>query len=201
MHLNINDRRLIEDPQPQQVQDALRLLDPGEFAILVRDEDDYVQVMRDENEEIGEIWILEYRDGSEDRHFGTDPEATTLDDARRAFTAFHQGQDLASLLAWETIDASATEPGEGEVLYNGVVMDADWPAEIEAAQTIINIQLGGKSYKRVAFGKERDMATQGLDNCGECGVLPGQLHVPDCDLEQCPKCYEQLSSCGCQDDD
>ena len=32
--------------------------------------------------------------------------------------------------------------------------------------------------------------------CG-CGVHKGELHVPGCDDEQCPKCHGQMISCGC----
>ena len=31
--------------------------------------------------------------------------------------------------------------------------------------------------------------------CGDCGVEPGQLHVPDCDMELCPACGGQLITC------
>lgn len=29
----------------------------------------------------------------------------------------------------------------------------------------------------------------------------GQFHVPGCDWEQCPKCYGQSISCGCDSND
>ncbi|MCC9602315.1 hypothetical protein LOC67_17305 [Stieleria sp. JC731] len=199
MNLNVNDSKLISSPSQEVVLEALQNLGIEEYAILESKEEVYVQTRRDDES----AWCLEYRNGSEDEHYGIDPDSTTIEDVCQAFAAFLNGEDLAPLFDWETVnfDDHDHEPGEGEVIYNGVIMDEEWPAEIEAAQSIETIELEGEVFKRIRFGSERDMPIETMEHCGDCGVLKGQLHVPECDIEQCPKCFEHLMSCGHADDE
>lgn len=37
--------------------------------------------------------------------------------------------------------------------------------------------------------------------CGACGVEPGGYHHLGCDLARCPRCRQQLISCGCPFDE
>lgn len=34
-------------------------------------------------------------------------------------------------------------------------------------------------------------------DCHDCKIKPGELHLPGCDAEQCPECGWQLIGCGC----
>ncbi|OYP38928.1 hypothetical protein [Rhodopirellula sp. MGV] len=195
MHLNVNDSQLINTPDRKGIRDALINLDVEGYAILERAEEVYVQTRRDDETS----WCLEYRDGSEERHFGIDPETTTLDDVCKAFEAFFDGDDLAPLFDWEVIDFEDEDcqPGEGEVIYNGMIMDEEWPARIIEAQSITTLEIDGKPFERIRFGDERDLPVESMEHCGDCGVLKEQYHVPSCDIEQCPNCFGQVMSCGC----
>lgn len=33
--------------------------------------------------------------------------------------------------------------------------------------------------------------------CHDCGAICGQYHEDGCDMERCPRCGNQLISCGC----
>lgn len=195
MYLNIYDNRFIDAPSREEVRDALQSLQEDQYVILNRGDNVYIQTYFNDDG----TFQLEYRDGSADRHYAADPEAISVDDVSKAFDLFFQGSDVSSLLTWKKIHVEPTAAGEGEVEYNGVVMDAAWPAQIEAAQKIHSVSLAGTLYRRIPFGDETDMPTSLLDYCGNCGVLPGQWHVPDCEIEQCPRCRGQLLSCGCAD--
>ncbi|MFC1612822.1 hypothetical protein ACFL23_00645 [Patescibacteria group bacterium] len=60
-------------------------------------------------------------------------------------------------------------------------------------------------YSTIAIYKEElknafQIIFETKENCGTCGVAPGELHNQGCDLEKCPLCKDnrQLISCNCQ---
>lgn len=88
------------------------------------------------------------------------------------------------------------------VVYNGVDVTRDWPAEIVAAQRELEVEVQGEQYRRLAYGYESGWAVNNpsysANPCHDCAVVRGQLHVPGCDAEQCPRCEGQLISCPCE---
>jgi hypothetical protein len=44
---------------------------------------------------------------------------------------------------------------DDRIIYNGVSMTPDWPARIEAAQSVTSRIVQGKVYERVRFGDEK----------------------------------------------
>lgn len=83
------------------------------------------------------------------------------------------------------------------VVYNGVEVVAGWPARIEQAQTISTVAIAGVDLPRIRYGDETDDWGADEHPCRDCAVLKGQLHVPSCDVEQCPGCGGQAIGCDC----
>jgi hypothetical protein len=60
--------------------------------------------------------------------------------------------------------------------------------------------LHGRPVRRCPYGAEPGWGRP-TRRCGDCGVLPGSLHHPGCDVERCPLCRRQAISCGCRFDE
>ena len=66
-----------------------------------------------------------------------------------------------------------------------------WARRIADAQADQTLEIQGEIFWRVPLGA--DYGT----HCPDCLVEVGQLHVPGCDLEVCPRCAQQVMTCRC----
>jgi HEPN domain-containing protein len=82
------------------------------------------------------------------------------------------------------------------VTYHGEQVPRTLPAEIIAAQSQTTIELHGKTFNRTPYGSEILWGGRPA-YCGDCSVTPGQYHLEGCDIEECPRCFHQLITCGC----
>jgi hypothetical protein len=85
------------------------------------------------------------------------------------------------------------------VFYRDVEMSEGWPEKIRHAQTVTTYVIGGRQYPRIRFGRERPRAPDKL-TCHDCAVVPGEFHVPGCDVERCPACHGQAIACDCDEE-
>jgi hypothetical protein len=85
-------------------------------------------------------------------------------------------------------------------------MSPDWPARIRAAQRKKTYARNGVTATRIPYGQEVCWSEPDMEfspTCGDCGVIPGELHVECCDMEACPFCLTRQWLCctdKCLDD-
>jgi hypothetical protein len=69
-----------------------------------------------------------------------------------------------------------------------------WAHVIAQAQEHTHEGIGGARFERIRYAHDQQHM------CGDCGVAPGQYHVPACSVERCPSCGRQAISCSCEVD-
>lgn len=74
-----------------------------------------------------------------------------------------------------------------------------WDQEIAAAQLQHSYRIAGRTLLRVPYGSENFDWHADRAPCHDCRVVKGQLHVPGCDVEECPMCRGQSITCGCDE--
>lgn len=75
----------------------------------------------------------------------------------------------------------------------------DWMASIHANPWAVN--RGPSVSKNKGTITVGDRVSEQFVKCPDCGVMPGELHSPGCDVEQCALCGCQRISCKCPDYD
>ena len=83
------------------------------------------------------------------------------------------------------------------VEYRGVKMIEGWPERIVEAQSETTYLIKGEKFSRVKYGSETDDWNAANQPCHDCRVFEGEFHVSGCDVEECPKCHQQLRTCEC----
>lgn len=91
---------------------------------------------------------------------------------------------------------------QDSVTYRGRVLPNDYPLEIVSGQRYNGLRVPKDNsyvyYKRHRLGHGPDSEYVNASyQCEDCAVEFGELHIPYCDLEQCPICCGQLLSCKC----
>lgn len=89
-----------------------------------------------------------------------------------------------------TYDPDHDAVGRGE-------MAEGWPEKVREAQHTTSVIINGREHERIRCGSEKEGCGADDQPCHDCGVLKGQVHVENCDIEECPVCQGQLISCGC----
>ena len=111
MHLFDDTGRSISDPDPRAVREVILSLtrDGESFAVLEADEEHYLQA----SGSVDLDFTLEYRDGSEQAHFGVYERRLSADEVTRAFIEFLGGQQGYRLrYEWEPTFPDSTETEE-----------------------------------------------------------------------------------------
>lgn len=60
-----------------------------------------------------------------------------------------------------------------------------------------NYLIRGQLFRPIFFGEEDFWDFEDDDTCGDCGCHLGEQHLPNCDIERCPRCGGQMLSCDC----
>lgn len=196
MILNVNDERQIQIPTTADLEREIQSLQADQYLILSKDEEWYIQTYLNEDGS----WDLEYRNGSADEHYAADGEINA-DIVASAFSAYVNADDFENSVLWLKLEMPEyDEDGLGEdggALELGEDGELDWQKDIDASQSMTELELKGSIFQRIPHGSESSHATEVFGNCDECNVLPGQFHVLGCEQEECPNCQGFLMECDC----
>ena len=100
MRITDDQGTLIVDPSPSQIRDLIMALTrEGEsFAILDADAQNFIQI----SGTVAEGFVLEYREGADDRHFGVYEPRLSADEVAAAFLEYAESRDgYKTRYSWE----------------------------------------------------------------------------------------------------
>lgn len=86
---------------------------------------------------------------------------------------------------------------KGTEIVNGQEVRRGWGAILRAAQRHRVYRIRRRLFERIPFGQDYAAEASGLPSCRDCAAGRGQLHVPVCCCEQCPRCGGQVVGCDC----
>jgi hypothetical protein len=89
----------------------------------------------------------------------------------------------------------------GTEIVNGQTVVRGWGKVLAEAQDQRTYSIAGEVFERIPFGQDYAAEASGLPSCRDCAAGRGQLHVPVCCCEQCPRCGGQAIGCDCEHDD
>ena len=132
-------------------------------------------------------------------------------ETRKAFTRVHDLRTRGLHRLEKTLDRS-----EISMLAIEIHLYFQYFDEFMESQAVKTMMLKGKRYRRLKYGDEEvkykrrpDLKGAATDRewadssipCHDCDAIKGQYHCDHCDMERCPRCFNQLLSCGCTWDD
>ncbi len=174
MQLNINDDKYIESPSISEIQDSISELEMEEFVILNKSEDHYLQTYCNDLND----YVLEYRDGSFEKHFGVMEKELSKTKIAEVFTLYLcNDKNWKEKYSWERIE-----------------FDEDFEGDLNSENAYL---LNGSEYKRIRIGSEKlNIKTNG--KCRTCGESNEAFHLSGCASEECPRCHFDLVTCDCE---
>lgn len=127
MELTLENGKTYENPDPGIIERALRTLDgeSNSYAILSVKYEIYMQACGGP----ADGFVLEYREGSEERHYQTTRDDVPLDEIIKAFSLYARGDDgWRSQFDWKPLDVTrlARRPGAVWILLPILGILAAW---------------------------------------------------------------------------
>jgi TIR domain-containing protein len=111
----------------------------------------------------------------------------------------HDIASVRKLLLSKLFGNDVEDEDLAELTWHGDIVDfrgeqvaSFWPKKLEDAQRKTTYLV---EVPRIRRGEEKHKWPGEM--CHDCSALPGEYHVPGCDVEECPVCGSQALGCRC----